>query len=208
MGSREKILQSIRDHRLEAVERPSLKGEWITYEDPRRQFAESVEAVGGRCVRVADRDGLNSALEALPEYASAEQVCSLVPGAGDSNVELTEIDDPHELESVEFAILPAEFGVAENGALWVTGDGLRHRVLYFIVQHLALVCRTEAIVHNMHEAYTRIAAAEESAGQSEAFARPGFGTFLSGPSKTADVEQSLVIGAHGPRSLTVFLMDE
>lgn len=35
----------------------------------------------------------------------------------------------------------------------------------------------------------------------------GFGTFISGPSKTADIEESLVIGTHGARGLMVFIME-
>lgn len=53
----------------------------------------------------------------------------------------------------------------------------------------------------MHAAYDRIAALEAAAAY-------GFSTFIAGPSKTADIEQSLVLGAHGPISLTVFLLDE
>jgi L-lactate dehydrogenase complex protein LldG len=59
------------------------------------------------------------------------------------------------------------------------------------------------IVDHMHAAYDRLGVA--GLGGS-AFAQPMFGAFISGPSKTADIEQSLVIGAHGPRSLTVFLL--
>ncbi len=111
------------------------------------------------------------------------------------NCDLADVRDPHELESVDWAIMPGLFGVAENGAIWVTDEKVPHRAIYFIVQHLALVLPADQLVHNMHEAYDRLTVGTSS-----------LGVFISGPSKTADIEQSLVIGAHGPRSLTVFCM--
>ncbi len=90
--------------------------------------------------------------------------------------------------------MAGELAVAENGAVWFTDRGLRHRVLPWIAQHLALVIPGERLVNDMHEAYERIEVGN------------GFGCFISGPSKTADIEQALVIGAHGPRSATVFLI--
>ena len=145
---------------------------------------------------------LNEQLGQLPAYAHAKKVCSCVEGAGRSNVTLDDVDDPHDLEDVDFAILPGEFGVAENGAVWLTDAALKHRAICFIPQHVALVIRAGAdpndvLVDNMHDAYKRLS-----------FDGPGFGLFMSGPSKTADIEQSLVIGAHGPRSLTVFVETE
>lgn len=109
--------------------------------------------------------------------------------------------DPHTLEDVDLAILPVHFGVAENGACWITESQMIERALPFITQHLALVLHRQDIVADMHQAYDRIAALDA--------ANPyHFATFIAGPSKTADIEQSLVLGAHGPRSLTVFLLDE
>ena len=91
---------------------------------------------------------------------------------------------------------PGELAVAENAAVWVTDDGLKHRVVAFIARQLVLVVSSDAVVDTMHHAYERLA-----------FGQRGFGVFISGPSKTADIEQSLVIGAHGPKALTVFLLD-
>jgi L-lactate dehydrogenase complex protein LldG len=193
MASRDDILRRLRAHQPPSVPLPDLEGRGVVYADRPRQFASLVEAVGGRCFFVADAAEADRVLAELKEYATAKKIISLAPGVGTSNVELERIADPHELEDVDFAILPGRFAVAENGAVWVTDEGVKHRVVYFLVQHLALVVPTAAIVDNMHQAYERLA-----------FAGPGFGVFISGPSKTADIEQSLVIGAHGPRSLTVF----
>ncbi len=97
-----------------------------------------------------------------------------------------------DLEQVEVLEIDGEFGVAENGAIWITEEALPHRVAPFICQHL--VIHVSEIVSNMHEAYERLGNVNS-----------GFGLFLAGPSKTADIEQSLVIGAHGARSLTVII---
>jgi len=105
-------------------------------------------------------------------------------------------DDPHSLQDVELNVIKAHFGVAENSALWVTDDVLGQRVSPFIAQYLAIIVHKKDILATMHQAYERIGNQEY-----------GFGTFIAGPSKTADIEQSLVLGAHGARGLIVFLLD-
>ncbi len=196
MDGKRAILDAVRRHAPPAAPFADVAGEWIRYADPRQQFATTLESVGGRCQVVRNVDEIGRELANFPAYRDAKAVCSSVPGV-EGNVDLAAIADPHELATVDFAVLPGQFAVAENGAVWVTDESLRQRVIYFIPQHLALVVPARAIVNNLHEAYERLS-----------FAQPGFGAFISGPSKTADIEQSLVIGAHGARSLTVFLLDE
>ncbi|HID20882.1 MAG TPA: hypothetical protein EYP14_00565, partial [Planctomycetaceae bacterium] len=175
---------------------PDLTGDWTTYPNPREQFAEMLCAVGGRCEPVAGPADINRILSELPTYVEAERVASLVDGVGRNDISLGPEVDPHGLHDVDFVIAPAEFAVAENAAVWVTDHIVQPRAVLFLAQHVGLVLPADQIVHNMHQAYERLS-----------FSEAGFGCFISGPSKTADIEQSLVIGAQGPRSLTVFLVE-
>jgi L-lactate dehydrogenase complex protein LldG len=189
---------------------------WTTYPDRRAQFMSVLAAVGGTAIAVADEAELNEKLRLLPIYRDAKKIVSLIPGVGESNVDLSSVDSPHKLADVDVAILPGEFAVAENAAIWVTDRDVPLRVIYFLCQHLVLMVPASEIIDHMHAAYDRLQVGRASrAGQVvaaatsrhlPAFDQRMFGTFISGPSKTADIEQSLVIGAHGPRSLTVFLL--
>lgn len=102
--------------------------------------------------------------------------------------------DVHSFSKLDLAILKGQFGVAENGAIWLDDSELRLRAIPFITEHLVIVISRDSLVTTMHQAYDRI-------GDQHS----GFGLFIAGPSKTADIEQSLVIGAHGAKSLMVVL---
>ena len=164
------------------------------------QFMAVLESIGGSAYIVSGFARVAAILH--EQFAGAGRVISGCPELTSFAATVNGNEDPHTLEDIDLAILPAHFGVAENGACWVTETQMLYRVLPFITQHLALVIRRRDIVADMHQAYDRIAVLE-SAG-----APYGFATFIAGPSKTADIEQSLVLGAHGPMSLTVFLLDE
>jgi len=195
MTAREAILSALRRNAPAAVPPPDHP-EGMRFPDPVAQFLESVKAVGGASARVADAAALQAALSALPVWAEAKKTVSLVPGAGRSTLDLDAVDDPHQLEGVDVAVIAGTLGVAENGAVWVPGENLgRHRAIFVITEHLVLTVRAADVVSNMQEAYGRIR-----------IERPGYGLFISGPSKTADIEQALVIGAHGARSCTVFVV--
>lgn len=197
MSSRDAILAAIRRHPLEPTPLPTLEQDWIRFPDLAAQFSMVLETVGGRCIEVSSETEISSHLTQLPQFVSATVRCSTIDGLGEPTLDAGSVDRPHDLLPVDFAVLRGELGVAENGAVWITDRPTRHRALYFITQHLALVVPRSRLVSNMHEAYQQLS-----------FDSPQFGTFISGPSKTADIEQSLVIGAQGPRSHVVFLVDD
>ena len=195
MASREEILSALRKAAPSEVPLPDLSALGATWPDLRERFSQSVTEVGGRCVRVASPSSIEAELEKIPAFAAAARIASLVPGVRRANVDLARIADPHDLKDVDFCVLEGDLGVAENGAVWVTRHGGANRAVAFLCQHLAVIVRGETLVADLHQAYQKLS-----------IPAPGFSMFLSGPSKTADIEQALVIGAHGARSLTVLLV--
>ncbi len=192
---RRTILDRLRSQSVPHVALPNLNaGAWIEYADPVQQFTEMIKLVGGNCQCIDSVSSVAKHLGSFSQRLEAKRTYSAVEGIP-GNVNLGDCHDPHELENLDFVVYEGALGVAENGAIWITDRDLRHRVVFFITQYLVLLVRRTNIVHTMHQAYAQIAPP-----------RPGFGVFLSGPSKTADIEQSLVIGAHGCRELQVFVL--
>ena len=198
-SSRDIILGKIKTALPQSSPLPDLAAvtNWQTFADPYEQFATILKFVGGEAVRVKTLAAADAHLRTQDHWNNGKIRCSVVEGVGDSTINLNMIDDPHKLENVDFAVLRGHFAVAENAAVWVTDDTVKHRVLYFIPQYIAIVVPASKMFHNLHEAYASMTIGQHA-----------FAGFISGPSKTADIEQSLVIGAHGARSLIVYLVDE
>ena len=187
MTSKEKILNSIRENNIvKDLKLPSYENFGIKFDNKFETFSTMLESVGGKALVIEKEDLDKTIKELYPDekiIASNVDFCSL--GNFDSNSQ----DDTHNLKDIDLAIVKGNFAVAENGAIWMKDKSNRHRSLYFIAQNIVIVINENEIVNNMHEAYEKLS-----------FEKAGFGVFISGPSKTADIEQSLVIGAHGPKS--------
>jgi L-lactate dehydrogenase complex protein LldG len=195
-SSREKVLERLRQARPPAVALAEVVTSPVRFDDLPARFAQSVTDVAGSCLRVASMAEAATAVRGLPAAQSARQIVSLVPEVLPGTVALDSVDDPHALEGVDLAVVPGEFGVAENGAVWLTDAVLKQRrAVLFVTQHLVLVVPGKELVHTLHDAYARLR-----------LGTAGFGLFIAGPSKTADIEQALVIGAHGARSATIVLV--
>lgn len=193
MSAREKILQQIRQNKPAATALPDRFKYDSGYADTETKFIETLKAVYTEVVIVDSLDALREKVGEM--YAGVVNKATTIPELSSWADFSLSVADPHDLEMIEMAVLKAEFGVAENGAVWISDDYLKHRVLPFITQNLAFVIPRNALVNNMHDAYARLRDTT------------GWGCFIAGPSKTADIEQSLVIGAHGARSMVIFLVE-
>ncbi|KAF2511371.1 lactate utilization protein B/C [Flavobacterium zhairuonense] len=195
MSSKAEILNKIKQNQPDFVTAlPDLKVLGSENFNVLETYKTVLKNIGGNPVEVSNYDEVISYVK--KHYNLEKRIITTLP-------ELSEIasldwtnDDPHSLKNVELNIIKANFGVAENSALWVTDAILGQRVSPFIAQYLAIIVNKENIYPTMHQAYDKIGNQEY-----------GFGTFIAGPSKTADIEQSLVLGAHGARGLVVFLME-
>lgn len=195
MSSRATILDKIKQNQPSSKsELPSLTFLGLDTFEILDKYKAVLQGIGGDFVEVPNYEAIIAFVK--KKYDTEKRMITTIPELAGIAVTDWFNDDPHTLENVELTLVKAHFGVAENSALWVTDDLLGQRVAPFITQYLAIVVHKKDIVATMHQAYDRIGNQEY-----------GFGTFIAGPSKTADIEQSLVLGAHGARGLTVFLMD-
>jgi len=186
-GAREQILARVKQNQpaqqlLPVVDVLVEDKNWVD------ELVARLEILHVAVFKVASYDEIATIIQ--NESKAADRVVTTIPQLANAATVIT-----HNLENVELAIIPAHFAVAENGAVWITEDIITYRVLPFIAQQLAVVIPKEQIVPNMHIGYDKIANTNYD-----------FGVFIAGPSKTADIEQSLVLGAHGPKGMMAFIL--
>ena len=191
MASQEEFFASLSRSSIESTDMPEIPVASLD-SPPRERFIEVLKGVGGRLGDSSDINKLQQKVDEL--IAKKLQVLSLVEGVY-GNRDPSAVRDPHDLKDIDYTIAPARLAVAENGAVWFNGDDLITRNAVFICEHLIAVVDENKITGTMSEAIGDVG---RLGG--------GWGVFVSGPSKTADIEQSLVIGAHGARSMTVYLI--
>jgi len=186
MTSREKMLASIASNKPSLTALPNVP--IFEGDGSIERFKTVLESIGGTTVELASKAECQVAIDKY--YHDLKNVASDIVKA---NVAVTLDTTKDILEQVDLAVIQGEIGVSENGTIWVPESNMLNRALPFITQHLVLVLDKNNIVANMQQAYDKL----EDIGN--------YGVFIAGPSKTADIEQSLVIGAHGARSMMVLI---
>jgi L-lactate dehydrogenase complex protein LldG len=161
--------------------------------DPLPRFRAGLEAAGGEFID-ARSEGLAATLARLPGFAAAEHVFSALPEVSHRGL-ASRASAGAELERLDFTLIRATVGVAESGAVWHEPGLPLERAAVLLAEHLVIALAADAIVELLHDAYARIA-----------LEHVRFGWFLCGPSKTADIEQALVLGAHGAIRASVLIV--
>ncbi len=192
VDSREAMLRAVRAARPSAVPLPDVAAALVA----RPAFASScVEAftlaaqqAGAEVLRAARGDVMASLAARLGDSARVVSMVSDIPGSA------SHLSTPHAAVGIDVLVCESTCGVAENGAVWLTESALPQRAVLFLAHHVVVLLPESALVPDLHAAYARLLIARES-----------FGAFVAGPSKTADIEQSLVVGAQGAMGLTVVL---
>jgi L-lactate dehydrogenase complex protein LldG len=193
MSSREQILSALKKNQPPTLAVPDIAVTPIAYDNPAEKFTTTLQGIGATVINVGSLNEVAQYIQST--FPSPARIVSVVPELLLNTEASVFTQKPQTLENVALAVLRGQFGVAENGAVWITNEAMGDRALPFIAAHLALIISKSDIVNTMQEAYERIGSSAHE-----------FGTFIAGPSKTADIEQSLVLGAHGPKSLALFLL--
>lgn len=190
--NKEDLLAKIRANIHTTYDMPSfdnMKG--VQYADPLKQFVEMSKTVGGKVVELEKGQDINEVIKNC--YPDAKVIASNLPEVTIANRNPDTVAEANDLNGTDVGVVRGVFGVAENGCIWIP-QTMRQKAVCFISEYLVILLDRKQIVNNMHEAYQRVE-----------FNSYGYGCFISGPSKTADIAQALVMGAQAARGVTVVL---
>ena len=197
MASKEDILKKYRSNIREQFDMPDLSDiQAVTYPNPLLQFMNMTKSVGGNAIEVEAGRDVNELIREL--FPDAKEIASNLPEITIATRNPDDVGRARDLNGTDVGIIRGKFGVAENACVWIP-QTMKEKAVCFISENLIILLPKSQIVNNMHEAYKCIEFDKEY---------DGYGTFISGPSKTADIAQVLVMGAQAARSATILLLPE
>ena len=209
MTSKDNILNKLRSNVRETYDMPDLSFQKLTFADPVAEFIrQTTTTAGARLIEAAESDDLCDLIRQA--YPDANVISTNVEGitaeglnkAYGRTVELRNTDTvaaAQDLDGTDVGVLQGGVACAENACVWIP-QTMKERAVCFISEYLIIIVSRKNIVSNMHQAYAWL-----DGIQGKAEGDVPYGTFISGPSKTADIEQSLVYGAQAACGVTVIL---
>ena len=166
-------------------------------------FVEEITAVDATVTRVANATDVPSA---IADYLKSENLPAKIRMAPDQALDAYPWEEASILEIERGAAIGDDIvsvtngfaAVAETGTLMQISGRQSPTTLNFLPDANIVVLRADAIVGAYEDAWDRLR---------QTGAMPRAVNFISGPSRTADIEQTLQLGAHGPRRLHIVLVE-
>ena len=181
---------------------PVMRGTAGT-ENPLARFRAALESVGGQCVVVADETAAAMAVQEILAQIGAQRVAlsdaalvQRIAAKVQTDAELRADYTPSDLFDCDAGVTSAQWGVAETGTLVLAAAHERHRLASLVPPvHIALL-EAKQLRHTLGEIFAEL----------DAHALGHLVTFVTGPSRTSDIELTLAIGVHGPAALHVIII--
>lgn len=193
MDSKNFIINNLRKNTIDIFPFPELEIDHIVYEDKIQQFKDILTGVGGSVIELSDNETIDDVIHRM--YPNAKHIASNLSEIKSATFNPDDVEKPAELKNTDLAVFRGIMGICENGAVYYE-QNFKHRAVYFIAESILMILDKTALVDTMHDAYKKI----------DNHSSKEFRGFISGPSKTADIEQSLVMGAHGAKECIVLLV--
>jgi len=208
--SKEKILKNIRAALIEEAEDrfPNLDTESSVYHEPSESldilFAQNLVNVSGKFVFCENENDFLNQLSQIKTtgkwgtiYCVEEKLKeSLAKGQVTFETDLDKMDDNQSV-----GITSCEYLIARLGSVMVSTGHLKYRRIFIFPTIHVVVGYMSQLVFDLEDALTGIK--QRYNGK-----LPSLITNVTGPSRTADIEKTLILGAHGPKELFVFLIDD
>ena len=207
--AREQILKKIRSANMEKVENtysdvdltsniyPSLT------DDLDIIFAQELNQLDGHFVYCANKEEFLDNINRLFKANKLDKVhikdSSISKLLKDSDIQI--VDSEERAENIVLSVTRCEALVARLGSVLISSKHESGRGLNFIPDIHVIIANRAQIVETVKDAFLLMNTKYENS-------LPSMTTLISGPSRTADIEKTLVLGAHGPRRLIVFLTEE
>ena len=187
------IIENLKRNTKVVYPKPDLTFTHEGFENKLQEFLDICNNSGGRSETLHEGESIDEAIKRL--FPDAKSIACNVEGLTCGTFDADQVATPGELNGTDLVVCQGLFGVCENGAVYFE-QTYKQRAIYFIAEAMILIVPKEQLVDTMHEAMERIPVDYPAE----------FRGFIAGPSKTADIEQALVKGAHGPKECIMLVV--
>ena len=206
--AKENILKRVRNALSQSVQLPFPNSEGNSsvfvkeHDGLEMKFAEEFARLQGKFVFCTSKSELLENLQALVAIKEWKEIYCQTPSLL-KDMQLNQLPELNkgDMHTADAAITDCELLVARTGTIVLSAAQPFGRTLSVYTPVHLVIAYTHQLVFDLKDAITRLK--EKYQGE-----LPSSISFASGPSRTADIEKTLVVGIHGPKEVYVFLVDE